>query len=490
MKIAPNDYRTLLRRDLYAFTERCFYELNPTTKFLPNWHIEMIAAALESCRRGEVTRLDINEPPRSLKSLCVSVAFPAFILGHDPTAQIICASYGQDLANKHAMDCRTIMNSSWYQRLFPHTRLSSQRQALQELITTRQGFRLSTSVGGVLTGRGADYIMIDDPLKPDEALSETQRNAVNNWYDHTLYSRLNDKRTGRIIIVMQRLHEDDLVGHVLGLEAWKVIRLPAIAEEDETHVIETPYGTRRFKRREGDALHPEREPLEILRHIRETQGEYNFSGQYQQSPSPLGGGMVKVEWFQTYTSSDVPDKFEVIFQSWDTANKPTELSDYSVCTTWGVKEKHIYLLDVCRKRLGYPDLKRAVGEQAASFLPETILIEDKASGTQLIQDLIEDGEYAVKKYESNMDKIMRMHSVTNVIENGFVHIPDKAPWLAEYLHELTTFPKGKFDDQADSTSQALDWFKEYSMNSEYGVLEYYKEEIAMMKIGRPTYNRS
>ena len=139
---------------------------------------------------------------------------------------------------------------------------------------------------------------------------------------------------------------------------------------------------------------------------------------------------------------------------------------------------------------GYPDLKRAVGEQAASFLPETILIEDKASGTQLIQDLIEDGEYAVKKYESNMDKIMRMHSVTNVIENGFVHIPDKAPWLAEYLHELTTFPKGKFDDQADSTSQALDWFKEYSMNSEYGVLEYYKEEIAMMKIGRPTYNRS
>src|ERR1700733_8897623 len=223
MKLAPNEYRAFLRQDLYAFTQRCFYELNPTTTFLSNWHIEVVAAALEACRGGGVTRLDINEPPRSLKSLCVSVAFPAFILGHDPTAQIICASYGQDLANKHAMDCRTIMNSSWYQRLFPHTRLSSQRQALQELITTRQGFRLSTSVGGVLTGRGADYIMIDDPLKPDEALSETQRNAVNNWYDHTLYSRLNDKRTGRIIIVMQRLHEDDLVGHVLGLEAWKVI---------------------------------------------------------------------------------------------------------------------------------------------------------------------------------------------------------------------------------------------------------------------------
>jgi predicted phage terminase large subunit-like protein len=489
MKISPNDYRALLRRDFYAFTERCFYELNPTTKFLPNWHIEMIAAALDACRRGEVTRLDINEPPRSLKSLCVSVAFPAFSLGHDPTAQIICASYGQDLANKHAMDCRTIMTSSWYQRLFPHTRLSPQRQALQEFITTRQGFRLSTSVGGVLTGRGADYIIIDDPLKPDEAFSETQRNAVNNWYDHTLYSRLNDKRTGRIIIVMQRLHEDDLVGHVLGLEPWKVIRLPAIAEEDEIHVIETPYGTRRFERRAGEALHPEREPLKILKHIRETQGEYNFSGQYQQSPSPLGGGMVKAVWFKIYTSSEVTDTFEMIFQSWDTANKPSELSDYSVCTTWGVKEKHIYLLDVYRKRLGYPELKRAVAERAETFHPETILIEDKASGTQLIQDLIEDGEYAVKKYEPTMDKIMRMHSVTSVIENGFAHVPYKAPWLAEYLHELTTFPKGKFDDQADSTSQALDWFKEYSLNSEFGVLEYYKKEIAMMKIGRPSYNR-
>src|SRR5580704_2622842 len=320
MKLAPSDYRALLRRDLCAFIERCFYELNQTTKFMPNWHIEMIAAALEACQRGEVTRLDINEPPRSLKSLCVSVAFPAFILGHDPTAQIICVSYGQDLANKHAMDCRTIMTSSWYQRIFPHTRLSSQRQALQEFITTQQGFRLSTSVGGVLTGRGATYIIIDDPLKPDEALSETQRKAVNDWFDHSLYSRLNDKKNGRIIIVMQRLHEDDLVGHVLGLERWKVIRFPAIAEEDEIHVIETPYGTRRFERHAGEALHPEREPLEILNHIRETQGEYNFSGQYQQDPSPLGGGMVKAEWFKTYTSADVPNEFEMIFQSWDTAN--------------------------------------------------------------------------------------------------------------------------------------------------------------------------
>jgi len=256
MKLNLNlsEYHAVLRRDLYAFIQRCFYELHPNAEFMPNWHIEVVASGLEACRRGDITRLSINQPPRSLKSHCVSVAFVAFLLGHEPSAQIICASYGQVLANKHALDCRTIMARKWYQALFPHTRLSSERQAVQEFVTTQQGFRLATSVGGVLTGRGADFLIIDDPLKPDEALSDTGRKAVNDWFDHTLYSRLNDKRTGRIILIMQRLHEDDLVGHVLGMEPWKVIRFPTIAEEDESYVIQTPYSIQRFERRAGEAL--------------------------------------------------------------------------------------------------------------------------------------------------------------------------------------------------------------------------------------------
>jgi predicted phage terminase large subunit-like protein len=371
------------------------------------------------------------------------------------------------------MDCRTILSSKWYQDIFP-TRLSSQRQAVHDFMTTQQGFRQATSVGGVLTGRGADFIIIDDPLKPDEALSETQRKAVNDWYDHTLYSRLNDKRNGRIILIMQRLHEDDLVGHVLAQESWKLVCLPAIAEQDETHLIQTPYGQKRFTRRAGEALHTEREPLETLQRLRETLGEYNFAGQYLQAPAPLGGGMVKTEWFKTYAEADCPSKFELVFQSWDTANKPTELSDYSVCTTWGVKEKQIYLLHVLRKRLDYPELKRAVRRQAEDFSPKTILIEDKASGTQLIQELVYEGMHVIKKYQPTMDKIMRMDSVTSTIENGFVHIPEKAPWLQEYLHELAAFPNGKFDDQVDSTSQALDWFKQYSRNNLDRVIETYR----------------
>ena len=460
MTLSPSEYQVIVRGDLYTFTQRSFRELNPQTRFLHNWHNELIAGKLAACARGEIRRLIINVPPRSLKSHAATVAFPAFILGYYPAAQIICASYGQDLANKHSKDCRSLMASQWYRGLFP-TRLSPQKQSAQEFLTTQGGSRLSTSVGGVLTGRGADLIIIDDPLKPDEALSETSRKAVNDWYDHTLYSRLNDKQSGIIIIIMQRLHQDDLVGHVLEQETWEHVRLPAIAEQEEIHLVESPLGSRWVSRHVGEALHPEREPLPILGHIRRTIGEYNFAGQYQQQPAPLGGGMVKTDWFKSYVPGEEPSKFDMVLQSWDTANKSTELSDFSVCTTWGRKNKKFYLLHVLRERMDYPDLKRAVREQADRFRPSNILIEDKASGTQLIQELIREGVYGVTRYAPTMEKKMRLHSVTNTIENGFVYLPTKADWLACYLHELTTFPNGKHDDQADSTSQALDWAKQW-----------------------------
>jgi predicted phage terminase large subunit-like protein len=206
-------------------------------------------------------------------------------------------------------------------------------------------------------------------------------------------------------------------------------------------------------------LHPDREPLDTLEHIRRTIGEYNFAGQYQQSPAPLGGGLVKTGWFRRYRENDLPERFDRIVQSWDTANKATELSDFSVCTTWGVSGKHVFLLSVFRRRLEYPALKRAVREQQKLFNATVVLIEDKASGTQLIQELVLEGCHGVTRYQPTGDKTMRMHAQTAMIENGFVHIPETAPWLAEYLHELTVFPNGKHDDQADSTAQFLDWYK-------------------------------
>src|ERR1700730_9548957 len=267
--LSPRVYKEILRLDLGYFAQHCFCELNPQAAFLPNWHIEVIAAKLAAVREGKIRRLIINLPPRHLKSLLASTAFPAWCLGHDPSAQILCVSYAQELADKLARDCRSIMMSPWYRWVFP-TRLAPHRQAVQEFITTRQGYRLATSTGGVLTGRGADLILIDDPLKPEEALSEARRNATNDWYANTLYSRLNDKRRGGIVIIMQRLHEDDLVGHVLGQEPWAVVCFPAIAEADEVHEVATIGGPQRFTRRQGEALHPARESFATLEHIRRT----------------------------------------------------------------------------------------------------------------------------------------------------------------------------------------------------------------------------
>jgi predicted phage terminase large subunit-like protein len=477
-ELTPDEYHALLRLDFYAFIERCFLQLNPHTDFLPNWHIEVMAAKLEACRQGKIRRLIINIPPRHLKSLCGSIALPAWCLSHNPAAKIMCVSYAQDLSDKLARDCRSVMTSNWYKATFG-TRLSSKRQSVQEFVTKEEGCRFATSIGGPITGFGADLAIIDDPLKPDEALSDTQRNAVNEWYDRTLYSRLNNKQDDCIILIMQRLHEDDLVGHVLELEDWELVCFPAIAERDESHLVETPYGRRHFTRAAGELLHPARESRQTIENIRRTLGDYNFAGQYQQAPAPAGGGLVKKEWFKTYGPDDRPERFDQVVQSWDTANKVSELNAYSVCTTWGIKGSSIYLLHVLRQRMEYPDLKRAVVSQARTYGATVVLIEDQASGTQLIQELIRDGLHSVKACKPEHDKVMRLHAQTATIENGFVFLPREAPWLPDYIHELITFPNAKHSDHADSTSQVFAWIN--LAPAEPGIIGYYRQEAARKK---------
>ena len=488
MQIDAEDYNAILRRDFYCFVERSFAELNPGTEFAANWHIEVIADALERCRRGEIRRLIINLPPRSLKSHCASIAFPCWVLGHNPSAQIICASYAQDLADKHAIDSRALMNSFFYREIFP-TRLSSEKRAVSDFLTNGRGCRKATSVGGVLTGRGADFIVIDDPLQPDKALSDTRRKTVNDWYDNTLCSRLNHKLTGCIIVVMQRLHEDDLVGHLLQVERrqridiepkWHVIRLPAIAEEDEAYTVERWFGCSTYRRKTAEVLHPEREPLEILEQLRETQGEYNFAGQYQQNPAPMGGGLVKSEWFNTYTELERPKQFELIFQSWD-GEQSQGTERLQRLYHLGHQGKETLPASCFSRAFGISRLETRSVRASGRLGAKNILIEDKASGTQLIQELIYERVHGITKYQSKQEKIMRMRSVTSTMQSSLVYQPERAPWLAAYTHELVTFPKAKHDDQADSTSQALDWAG-IGLRAHAGIFEYYRE-LAMKTRG-------
>lgn len=445
----------LTRLDFNVFVERVFAELYGSTPYLDNAHIAFVCAELESVRRGENLKLALALPPRSLKSMIVSVTYPAWLLGHSPAAKIICASYAQPLADDLARDCLQIMQSDWYRRVFPATRLVNNRQPVAGFETTAGGFRRATSVGGVLTGFGADYIIVDDPSKPSEAMSDVERAKANRWAQHTLFTRLNDKVTGRIIIVMQRLHEDDMIGFVASVSPLKIVSFAAIAQADESFRIETSHGHRIWRRIEGEALHPEREPIEVLLALKTAMGPRDFSAQYLQMPAPPGGSIVKPEWFPRFDLAN-PPTFDRVIQSWDTANKPGQFSDYSVCTTWGKRGKQMFLLHVSRKRLEFPDLKRAIIEQARIFDAATVLIEDAGSGIGLLQDLRNDAFYKAKAVKPKGDKILRMQAQTGAIEAGQVFVPTSAPWLDDYLHELMMFPASKYDDQVDSTSQALD----------------------------------
>ena len=448
----------VLRLDLMSFIHQCFRVLNPETTFSDAPHLQVIAAKMSDCHLGKgPKRLIFCLPPRSLKSLSVSVASVAWILGRDPSKRIICASYGQDLAEKHARDTRTILTSPFYQQLFPNSRLT--KNSVSDFQTTRHGYRMATSVGGVLTGREGDILILDDPQKPSEALSQTSRDAVNDWFDNTLLSRLDNKETGVIIIVMQRLHQDDLVGHLLGRgDDWTVLSFPAIAEKDEEYSIDTVCGPDRYVRRAGEVLDPQRESLYTLLDLKNQIGSYNFASQYQQDPTPGAGNMVLNEWIQYYDPASSLPPFSLTLHSWDTANKSGELNDYSVCTSWGVHNGRYFLLDVFRQKLDYPTLKRTVVDRFEKSRPNVVLIEDRASGTQLIQDLRPQLGYRLKPYAPlpQMDKTTRLHAQTALFEGGKVLLPRVAPWLTEYLRELTSFPGTKYDDQVDSTTQALD----------------------------------
>jgi len=207
--------QALLRIDFRAFVHKTFMTLSPGQTYVRAWRVDAIAWQLERVRHGEVRRLIVNMPPRSLKSIAASVAFPAFVLGRDPTRRIICVSYSGDLAKKHSNDFRAVLEAPWYRAVFPSARISETKNAESEIELTARGFRLATSVGGTPAGRGGDLIVIDDPLKPDDAMSEPKRSAANQWFTNTLLSRLDDKRSGSIVVVMQGVHVDDLTGFLL-----------------------------------------------------------------------------------------------------------------------------------------------------------------------------------------------------------------------------------------------------------------------------------
>jgi len=482
-------YQALLRNDFRAFTEKVFLTLNPGENFVWSWYFDAVAWQLERVRRGETKRLIINLLPRSLKSIMASVAWPAFILGLDPSKRIICVSYSGDLARKFSNDFRALIDTHWYKTLFPWTRIGEYKDSEIETQFTARGSRLATSVGGTLTGRGGDIIVIDDPLRADDATSETKRTGANLWFNNTLLSRLDDKRVGAIVVVMQRVHIDDLTGFLLAQsDEWKVISFPAIAHLD---VVVPTWNEQAYARKLGEALSPEREPLEILEALKVQIGSDAFSAQYQQEPAPPGGAMIKRHWMKRFKEAPLPHERLFTLQSWDTASKGGPENDFSVCTTWIVgRDKKWYLVDVWRGRVDYPGLKERVRSLALSWKPSRVLVEDLGAGTSLVQEMR--GQIlGIIPVTPKGDKVSRMAVASAKFEAGQVLLPERAPWLADLEAELFVFPAARHDDQCDSISQALednntsfmqwmtpgDWQELITMSRIHGQMDRYRRQF-------------
>lgn len=447
------------RRDLFRFTWGAFEVLHgAATPFLPNWHVEAICYELGRVVDCENRNLLVTLPPRHLKTICTSIALPAFLLGRNPDAKIIIVTYSADLSNDIFVKLKQLMSSDYYRRLFPNVRYRASGPDLK--VAGYAGAVRVTSVGGSITGFGGDYIIMDDLMKAADAESETERENVREYIRGTLLSRLNNKATGCLIAVQQRLHEDDAAAFLKSFGTFHHLNLPAVAVERETIRI----GKNKVHHREvGEILFPQNESRETLAVYRNIMSPRVFETQYQQNPIPDGGGMLDWGIFKTYDHEVTRNMFRQVVQSWDTAWSEELEADFSVCTTWGHREEGWYLLDLFRGQLSYNALKRRILFEHQRWRPDKILIERAGSGVSLLTELRREeklpGSMLVPMRPVN-NKEVRFAAAVSRITDGNFYLPAAAPWLAELRKECLQFPGGRHDDQVDSVSQFLTYLGE------------------------------
>ncbi len=444
--------RVLSRNELSVFVQGAFRVLHDEP-LLRNWHIDALAYELSRLATGDNRRLIITMPPRTMKSFIASVCLPAWLLGRNPSEKIICASYSHDLSRDFAYSTRKLMESDWYRRIFPTTQIDSKRANLDKLMTTRGGYRYSTSTGGTLTGRGGAFIIIDDPMKAQDAHSETMRENVSSWFRSTVMSRLNNPNKDKIVVVAQRLHMNDLPGQLLDQGGWQELRLPLVTDQD----LEIPLSDSVLvKLAAGQVLHKERFDEHQIAQLRAAMGERDFEAQYNQRPLPPGGALFKLQWLSRYDVPPPKQKVQGIFQSWDTAYDIQESNDYSVCTTWALSGTNYYLLDVYRQRLEFHALEKAVYAQREKMKADLVLVERAGSGISLYQNICRHGANRwLQPKEPIGSKQDRASQQSPKFERGEVWVPREADWLAAFENELASFPNGKHDDQVDSAVQFL-----------------------------------
>ena len=414
-------------------------------------HIQLLAHKLEEVERGNIKRLAIFMPPRHGKSQLTSQFFPAWYLGRNPSKFVIATTYAQDLADDFGRSVRNQIQDEDYNRIFNDCTLSKDSSSVRRFHTTGSGVYYAVGAGGAITGRGAHLLLIDDPIKGrEDADSDAMRSNLIDWYRSTAYSRL--MPGGSIILIQTRWHEDDLAGWILretSHEPWEVIELPAVLDEKASKILKRP---------KGQALWPEAYDKKRLEEIKKTAGSREWNSLYMQRPSAEEGNILKRYWWKEWTE-DNPPECNYILQSWDTAYTVKSTSDYSAVTTWGIFEhngiQNAILLSARRERWEFPELKSEAINLYNEFKPDVVLIEAKASGWSLIQELQRAGIPITPFNPKKADKKTRAHSVTPLFESGRVWYPSSKYWAEDVINQCAQFPSSNYDDLVDSTTQAL-----------------------------------
>ena len=470
--------RALCRKRLLPFV------LRNVKDYEPGWIHQEICEKLEKFEQDIIDkkspRLMLFMPPRHGKSELASTQFPAWFLGRHPEKEVISCSYASGLALNFSRKVRELLRQPKYHAVFPETILTKDSQSTEHWETTENGGYLAAGVGGPITGHGADCLIIDDPVKNRaDAESPTERNRVWDWYSSTAYTRL--MPGGGVLLILTRWHTDDLAGRILyemqhGGEEWEIIVYPAIAVHDEKY------------RKEGEALHPERYDIKALQRIKKSVTKRDWGALYQQNPTTEEGAILKRTYWNRWTRKE-PPKCEYLLQSYDTAYSKNESADFSVITTWGLfypegnygehelaegfegekffsgDEAHLILLDAVKGRWSFPELKDQAFRLYMYWKPDAVLIEGRATGTPLAHEMRRSG-IPVQTYtpargsvNSPNNKITRVHAVADVFASGVMWAP-RTEWADDLVEECHRFPNGKYDDQVDSTVQAITRFRQ------------------------------
>ena len=445
---------------LHTFIEHAWPVVEPGRNFVGNWHIDSICRHLEAVTRGEILRLVINVPPRSSKSTVVSVMWPVWVWLQDPSRRFISGSHNVSLATRDNMKSRRLINSPWFQRGWADRfQFAGDQNQKIKYENNKTGARVCFGMGSGVTGEGGDILIIDDPHNAKSAMFSTiERQGAIDMFDQELSTRLNNPDKSAIVIIMQRLHDDDLAGHVLKTGQYEHLCLPM--EYEPARRCITCLGEQDPRTVDGELLCSERFPPAWVEEQKRVLGTYGTSGQLQQSPVPAGGGIIKLDWFKQYHV--LPDrKYRVeVIQCWDTAQKANELLNCPwVCGTWVRTHDAYYLADVYREWMEYPQGKRMVKSLADKWEPNAIVIEDKSTGSSLLQEGDYFGTLPMVPFEPEGDKITRLSVESPTIEAGNVFLPESAPWLPDFLLEIGTFPLSATMDQADMLSMALRYFR-------------------------------